>query len=112
MRKQFIEDSVRHVYRRARRKELLTAKRGGGYTTSASGSKHEKGDVKKFNGKFRIENKTTTKESFRVTKSMLDKLEEAALLADETPCIIIEFLGENGLVQKEFAVVPVYALDG
>lgn len=78
---------------------------------SGSGNGPEKGDVKKYNGVFRIEAKTTIKNSFSVTRQMVEKVEQVALAHGELPAIIIEFLDEKGKPWKEVAVVPTDVLD-
>lgn len=76
-----------------------------------SGSGAEKGDVKKYNGVFRVEAKTTTKASFRLTKEMVDKITDAALPHGELPAIIVEFIDQRGRPLREVAVVPTEVLD-
>lgn len=110
----FINRDKRHgtvAHRRAPKQEKSLAKRGGGQTVPGSGSGHQKGDVKKYNGILRIEAKTTKHKSFSVTLEMIRKIEEAALPCNELPAMVIEFLGEDGRPIKELAVVPMYVLD-
>lgn len=97
-------------HRRAPKQEKELALRLGGRTTLASGSKHEKGDVR-IKGIARIEAKTTKHKSFSVTLDMVDKIEAAALTSDELPVIAIEFNDGAGRKLKEVAVVPIYVLD-
>lgn len=94
---------------RSIKQEKDRAKELGGYATRGSGNGREKGDVRK-KGILRLELKTTTKKSFSVTQSMLDKIEEAGLAHDEIPAIEIEFLNENGKPYRTVAVVPSYVL--
>ena len=98
-------------HRRAKRQEKELAKRGGGRLTPGSGAFDQKGDVKKYNGVYRIEAKVTKKKSFSVTREMVRKIEEAALPNNELPAIVIEFVDESGNPQMEVAVVPTYLLD-
>ena len=97
-------------HKRAPKQEKEVAKRIGGRGTSASGAKHEKGDVR-LKGVARIECKTTKNKSFSVTLDMIDKLEMEACLAGELPVLIIEFNDGNGKKLKEVAVCPTYVLD-
>lgn len=98
-------------HRRAKKQERELAKRGGGKLTPGSGAFDQKGDVKKYNGVYRIEAKTTKHKSFSVTREMVRKIEEAALPNGELPAILIEFIDEQGTPQMEVAVVPTYILD-
>ena len=97
-------------YRRSKKQEKELASRGGGLVVPGSGSGMEKGDVKKFNGVFRIEAKTTKNKSFSVTREMVSKIEDAALSNGELPVIIIEFNDGRGNPEMEVAVVPTYVL--
>jgi hypothetical protein len=97
-------------YRRSRKQEKELATRLGGRKTAASGSKAEKGDVR-VRGVLRIEAKTTKHKSFSVTLDMIEQIEQAALVSDELPCIVIEFNDGAGKKVKEIAVVPTYVLD-
>ena len=99
------------AYRRSKQQERSLAKRSGGSLVSGSGSGLDKGDVKKYSGVFRVEAKTTGKDSFRVTKEMIQKIEEAALPNGELPAIIIEFVDQRGKPLSEVAVVPTDVLE-
>lgn len=77
-------------HKRSKQQEKQLAKLIGGRLVKGSGSGQEKGDVRK-QGIVRIEAKTTKHESFRVTVEMLDKIEAAAISADEIPVVEIEF---------------------
>jgi hypothetical protein len=83
--------------RRAPKQERSLAAKLGGRTTSASGSKSEKGDVR-VKGVLRVEAKCTRKKSFSVTLEMIEKITNAATLtADvEIPAMHVEFLDPNG----------------
>ena len=98
-------------HRRAKKQEKMLAKRGGGEMVPGSGSSYQKGDVKKYNGVYRIEAKTTKNKSFSVTREMIRKIEEASLSNGELPAMVIEFIDEQGKPQMEVAVVPTYVLD-
>lgn len=97
-------------YRRSPNQEKELAKRFTGHRTQASGSRDEKGDVRKI-GVMRVEAKTTQAKSFRITSEMLDKIEDASLPAGEVPAVIVEFIDDNGKPIREVAVVPSYVLD-
>lgn len=101
--------SVSHVRSSKQEKEL--AKRGGGRVTPGSGAFDQKGDVKKYNGVYRIEAKTTKNKSFSITRDMIRKIEEAAIPNGEYPAIVVEFIDDRGVPQMEVAVVPTYVLD-
>lgn len=97
-------------YWAAPRQEKKLAKRLGGQTITGSGSKLRKGDVE-VRGIVRIEAKTTSADSFRVSKEMLQKIRNASLPSDQVPAIIIEFLNAKGLPEGEVAVIPVDMLE-
>ena len=99
------------AYKRSKKQEKGLAKRYGGLQTAASGARHKKGDVY-VNQVVRIEAKTTQKQSFSVTKEMLDKLTLACVACDELPVIVIEFLDGTGKPEGELAVMPTWALEG
>ena len=106
------ESEKGHVaYRRSRQQERLLAKRSGGRLITGSGSGPEKGDIKKYSGVFRVEAKTTSHDSFRVTKEMIRKIEDAALPHGELPAIIIEFVDKQGKPISEIAVVSTDVLE-
>lgn len=88
--------------------EKQRAKELGGYATRGSGAGREKGDVRK-KGVLRLECKTTSAKSFRVTQEMIDKIEEAALTHDEVPAIEVEFLNESGKPYRSVTIIPTYA---
>jgi hypothetical protein len=83
------------AYRRSRKQEKETAKRLGGRTVIASGAKFRKGDAE-VPGIARIECKATGADSFRVTKEMLDKIDNAAIGNDQIAIIEIEFVDQLG----------------
>ena len=83
------------AYRASPKLEKKIATKVGGRRTSASGSKREKGDVRR-NGVTRIEHKCTQKKSFSVTREMVQKIELAAMGCDEVPMLVVEFLNERG----------------
>jgi hypothetical protein len=86
--------------------EKNLAKRTGGYRTAGSGNKLEKGDVR-IKGIARLEHKGTVHDSFRVTKTILEKIELAARACDEVPVLVVDFLDERGnTLGDEIAVLP------
>lgn len=101
-----------HGYWQSPAKEKKLALRVGGRTTSASGSKHEKGDVR-IKGVARLEHKITQRKSFSVTREMVEKVVNASLACEEIPAIIIEFINEvSGKSEGELAVIPLKDLIG
>lgn len=66
-----------NVSKRARRSENDAAKLSGGRRVSGSGNRREKGDIRA--GIWRIEDKFTDAESFRLEKAVFDKITAEAL---------------------------------
>jgi hypothetical protein len=111
--KSFLDRDKRHgnsSYRRAPKQEKQLALRIKGQRISGSGSGPVKGDVRRRRV-VRIEAKTTWAASFRVTLEMVNRLEDAALAADELPIMVIEFNNKRGRPLKEIIVAPSYVLD-
>lgn len=98
------------AHRRAPKQEQAWAKRTKGRLVPGSGSGYQKGDVR-VKGTVRIENKTTSADSFRVTRKMISKITDAGMLHDEVPAMVIEFLDEAGNPEEEVAVIPTWALE-
>jgi hypothetical protein len=98
------------AHRHAPKHEAATAKRLGGTVTAGSGNKHEKGDVR-IRGVLRAELKCTTRNSFSVTRDILQKVEAAAAANKEIPAMEIQFLDKEGTILDTFAVVPRWVLD-
>ena len=94
---------------RAPKQEKELAKRVGGKTVRGSGSGKEKGDVR-LHRVCRIEAKTTNKNSFSVTREMIEKIETAAMCHGELPVLIVEF-NDTGRKVAEVAVTPTWVLD-
>lgn len=90
--------------------ERSIAQRLNAKTTKASGSQDEKGDVR-LKGVIRLEAKCTRKDSFRVTKDMLRKIEEAALASGELPVIEVEFINDKAETLYTCSILPTYAFD-
>lgn len=97
-------------YWRAPKQEKDLSKRLGGHQIAGSGSKLRKGDIS-VDGIARIEAKTTSADSFRVTKDMIDKIRRASLPSDQVPAIIVEFLSAKGAPDGELAIIPVDMLE-
>lgn len=98
------------AYRASPRLEKKLAKKTKGYTTTGSGNKKEKGDVR-VRGIARMEHKATQAASFRVTKEMLDKIELAGRGCDELPVLVVDFLDERGRTTgQEIACIPLQDL--
>ena len=93
-------------YWQSPKKEAALAKSVGGRTTLASGSKKEKGDVRKV-GVTRLEHKITQNKSFSVTREMIRKVENAALACEEVPALVVEFINpKTGKSEGEIACIP------
>jgi hypothetical protein len=97
-------------HNRAPAQEREIAKRVGGKVTKASGAQGEKADAR-VRGLVRIEAKSTIRNSFSVTKEMIEKVEAAGLGSGEVPYIEIELLGPEGKVLHRVAVIPVWGVD-
>ncbi len=96
-------------YWRSKKQEREIAKNIGGKVTPASGSKSIKGDAR-LKGIIRLECKTTKNKSFSITLDMIEKIEQAALSADEIPAIVLEYNDGDGKKIKDVAIIPTYAL--
>ena len=59
----------------------------------------------------RIENKCTTKDSFRITKEMLDKLINNTVGYDELPIIQVDFIDHRGDIREQVAVMPMKLME-
>ena len=107
--RKLIYSSASHA--NAPKQEARAAKRIGGSTVPGSGAGAEKGDARK-RGVARLECKNTIHSSFTVTLDMLRKIEDAAAMAAELPCIHIEFITKDGKQRRgAVCVVPEYVLD-
>lgn len=107
------KDLIKKPYvaqRRSEKQEMECADRLGGTLVSGSGSGQVRGDVR-VTGILRLENKCTAKKSFSITREMVEKIENAALMSGEVPAIQVEFLDEAGRVLHRLCVVPDYVLD-
>jgi hypothetical protein len=100
--------SVAHTH--APRQEKQAAKRLGATQVPRSGAGDVKGDVRKMRV-MRLECKSTSAKSFTVTRSMIEKIESAALASGELPAMEIEFLSPTGRSEGKVALVPVYVLE-
>lgn len=104
-----IKNGVSWSHLRSKKQEKELSERIGGRRVPASGSREEKGDVRK-RGVLRIEAKTTQNKSFSVTLDMVDKIESAALACGELPIIVVEFNDGSGNKLREIVVCPSYVL--
>ena len=95
-----------HVRADAQEEEWAT-KLQGGVRVPGSGAGSKKGDVQ--GDVWRLECKTTAKQSFSVTRDMVQKIEEAALAHGQTPAIIVEF-NDDGEKVMEVAIIPTWVL--
>lgn len=98
------------AHARSVQQERETAERLGGRTTPGSGSKYQKGDVRR-RGLFRIECKCTRNASFSVTRTMVRKLDEATLGTKEIPVFQVELLGNDRIGQSDMKFYVVRAQD-
>lgn len=76
-----------------------------GSLTPGSGNKDDKGDVK--TKLFLFDAKTTSKDSFRITKKMIDKYDKIAKLEGKEFALAIRFL-ENDVPVKDLVVLDYY----
>jgi hypothetical protein len=97
--------SRQRVRKAVSKQEKKTAEALGGERQAGSGARFNKGDGRVI-GKYRIENKSTTRESFRVTYNDLQKIRsEAASL--EVPVFVVEFQEKQTLRTKDkWVMVP------
>ena len=98
-----------HALARSPKQEAEVASSFSGAVVKGSGCGTVKGDVR-IEGVARIECKTTTRKSFSVTREMINKIEDAALMSGEAPALIVEFIDDHGTKEQEVAVVPVWLL--
>jgi hypothetical protein len=98
------------AYHRAPRQEKDLSKRFNGYQISGSGRGKKKGDLYRPNV-VRVEAKTTQRNSFSVTRDMVNTITHASLASDEMPVIIVEFLDERGKPTHELAIMQVSHLE-
>lgn len=97
-------------YLNAPKQEKKLAKRIHAWRVPGSGSGKQKGDVR-AKGIARVECKCTQKKSFSITREMLDKIDVAAGATGEIPIIHVEFLDEDGKIETDCAVVPMWVLE-
>lgn len=98
------------AYKRAPKQEKAKAARLGGFPIHGSGRGNKKGDVI-VNNLARIECKNTQADSFRVTKEMIRKIEEAGLPNGEIPFISIEFIDARGKKTSGVSIISDIALE-
>lgn len=88
----------------SQRQERSFAEAHGARTTAGSGSLHEKGDVRR-RGQWRCECKTTTKGSFSIKRSILNKI-YGECEHGEFPALDIQFTDDSGRVQDRWVAIP------
>jgi Holliday junction resolvase len=101
------KDRLPDTHKRSRNQEKTMADRVGGRQTSRSGAGLEKGDVR-VKSFVRLECKTTKHDSFRVTRTDLDKIKHASIGHGEVPIIVVRL---DGPPMLECAIVPLSLLD-
>lgn len=101
------KDRLPDTHMRSRAQEKQTAFRVGGKATPRSGAGKEKGDIR-VNDFVRIECKTTKHDSFRVTRTDLDKLKNHCVGHGEIPVFVVRL---DGPPMLECAIVPLHLLD-
>ncbi len=102
--------STKSRKRDSRREEAKTAKKLGGRLTFNSGTDYEKGDGRVF-GQFRIENKITDNESYRLEGEEFSFLWRQAMMAGEEPLFVIRVPvpGVSTLKTRLVAITQWYA---
>lgn len=100
--------TVSHNY--APKQESSLADELGGEVVKGSGCGAEKGDIR-ITGVARIECKSTIKKSFSITRKMVEKIEDTAMMSGETPFVQLDFLGEKGGVDHSLVIMPRYVLE-
>ena len=86
--------------KQSQKHEKRIAKRIGGKTRAASGAFWSgKGDVR--NDEYLWEHKYTSKKSFSVTRTVLDKIEEEAIMDGRTPVLGLHIDGKDYVVLTE-----------
>lgn len=96
---------------RAPKHEQAIADTYGGRLVRGSGCGAEKGDVR-IERVARIEAKTTSSGSYRLTPQVIAKIERAAMssASGEVPILEVEFTTKQGKPVANVAVIPVWAL--
>lgn len=95
---------------RSSKQEVELAGRLGGKRVKGSGCGFDKGDVR-IRGLALIEAKTTEKNSYAITRKVVQKIEDAATSGGEVPVIAIEFIDSKGKPEHRLAVMPMWALE-
>lgn len=106
-------NKIGHSHKYSPIQELNSAKEFGGVLQPNSGRGYKKGDWVKYskNGeKFLVvDDKNTTKSSFSVTRTILEKIENDALGQNALPLLHVE-INSDTIMAKEFFVMPKWAL--
>ena len=98
------------AHNRSPKQEKELAVRLGGKQVKGSGCGFEKGDVR-VKGLLRIEAKCTEKNSFSVTREMVEKIENAACASGELPMMVIELMANKDYPKQTVLILPEYVLD-
>lgn len=98
-------------YWRSKEQEKDLSKRFGARQIIGSGNGFRKGDLY-VSGLLRLEAKTTLHKSFPLTRTIIEKVVNAAAANGELPCVVVEFLSSTGKPEYEVAIVPVKDLEG
>lgn len=98
------------AYWRAPHQEKDLSRRLGAKQISRSGAGTKKGDLF-IEGVVRIEAKTTSANSFSVSKTMLDKIRNSAMACGEIPVLVVEFLDIAGKPEAELAICDLKQLE-
>lgn len=95
----------RSIRERSRKAELRVAADIGGRAQPGSGSSPlAKGDVR-LKGKTRVEHKTTTTGSYRITVDLLEKI-RSHCGPGETPSFIVQFTDKAGREIDQWVMIP------
>lgn len=102
--------SISQSHTRAPKQERELADRIGGKRVKGSGAGFEKGDVR-LSRALKIECKCTKHKSYALHRDIVEKIIDEAMPAGEFPAMHIEYLNDQGQVDLECAVVPVWVLE-
>ena len=97
-------------HRYAREQEKAAADLIGGRVTPGSGNGYQKGDARRRK-LVRVECKCTSHISFRVTREMMDKLQEGVFGSGEVPVLQVDMLDVDGDRHDRFYVISEWAME-
>ncbi len=98
------------AHRYSGRQEKAAADLIGGRTTPGSGNGYQKGDARRRR-LVRIECKCTSHASFRVTREIMDKLQEGVFGSGEVPILQVDMLDFDGEKNDRFYVLSEWAME-